>query len=357
MRYDIAIIGAGPAGAALASFLPKQYRILLLDRRDLLDGENQKGKCCGGLLAPDAQKMLGEMGLAVPKDVMVDPQMFLVRTIDFDNYLESYYQRFYFNMSRLKFDEWIVSSIPNNVDLALGCRFTSLIESRDGYEIAFLHNNKIFTQTVKLVIGADGAWSKVRQQVYGDNDPLKKYIAIQEWFETDKPIPYYGAVFDSEITDFYSWTIPKDGKLIIGSALSPDKDANKKFEILKSKLKEYGLVFGNCIHREGAYLIRPRRKDIITGDDHAALVGEAGGFISPSSAEGISFALKSAHALAMSLNDGIEDFQKRYRKNIKPILNSITFKQMKSPGMYNKTIRGMVIKSRILSSNRLFNQD
>lgn len=357
MHYDIAIIGAGPAGAALASFLPKQYRILLLDRRDLLDGENQKGKCCGGLLAPDAQKMLGEMGLAVPKDVMVDPQMFLVRTIDFDNYLESYYQRFYFNMSRLRFDEWIVSSIPNNVDLALGCRFTSLIESRDGYEIAFLHQNKIFTQRVKLIIGADGAWSKVRQQVYGENDTLKKYIAIQEWFETDKPIPYYGAIFDSEITDFYSWTIPKEGKLIIGSALTPDKDANKKFEILKNKLKEYGLVFGNCIHREGAYLVRPRRKDIITGNDHAALVGEAGGFISPSSAEGISYALKSAHALAMSLNDGIGDFQKRYRKNIRPILNSITFKQMKSPGMYNKTIRGMVIKSGILSSNRLFNQD
>ena len=42
MNYDIAIIGAGPAGAALASFLPKQYRILLLDRRDLIDGENRR---------------------------------------------------------------------------------------------------------------------------------------------------------------------------------------------------------------------------------------------------------------------------------------------------------------------------
>lgn len=357
MHYDIAIIGAGPAGAALASFLPKQYRILLLDRRDLIDGENQKAKCCGGLLAPDAQKMLGKMGLAVPKEVLVDPQMFLVRTIDFDNYLESYYQRFYFNMDRLRFDEWLVSSIPDNVDLALGCRFTSLVESRDGYELAFLHDNKIYTERVKLIIGADGAWSKVRQQIYGENDTLKKYITIQEWFETDKTIPYYGAVFDSEITDFYSWTIPKEGQLIIGSALAPEKEANKKFEILKGKLKEYGLIFGNCIHREGAYLIRPRRKDIITGNDHAALVGEAGGFISPSSAEGISFAMKSAHALAMSLKDGIENFQKRYRKNLRPILNSITFKQMKSPGMYNKTIRGMVIKSGILSSKRLFNQD
>ena len=357
MNYDIAIIGAGPAGAALASFLPKQYRILLLDRRDLIDGENRKAKCCGGLLAPDAQKMLGKMGLAVPKKVLVDPQMFLVRTIDFDNYLESYYQRFYFNMDRLMFDEWLLSIVPDNVDLALGCRFTSLIESSDGYELAFLYNNKIYTERVKLIVGADGAWSKVRQQIYDDNDTLKKYISIQEWFETDKNMPYYGAIFDSEITDFYSWTIPKEGQLIIGSALSPDKDANRKFELLKDRLKEYGLVFSNCIKREGAYLIRPRRKDIITGNDHAALVGEAGGFISPSSAEGISYAIKSAYALAMSLNDGIGDFQKRYRKNLKPVLNSITFKKMKSPGMYDKILRGMVIKSGILSSKRLFTPD
>lgn len=81
--------------------------------------------------------MLGKMGLAVPKKVLVDPQMFLVRTIDFDNYLESYYQRFYFNMDRLMFDEWLLSIVPDNVDLALGCRFTSLIESSDGYELAF----------------------------------------------------------------------------------------------------------------------------------------------------------------------------------------------------------------------------
>ncbi|MGI6124353.1 MAG: FAD-binding protein [Acetivibrionales bacterium] len=357
MQYDIAIIGAGPAGVALASFLSKQYRILLLDRRDLIDGENQKAKCCGGLLAPDAQKMLGRMGLAVPKSVLVDPQIFLVRTIDFDNYLETFYQRYYFNMSRFSFDEWLVSSIPDNVDLALGCRFTSLVECKDGYELAFLYKNKIYTERVKLIIGADGAWSKVRDQIYGENNNLKKYIAIQEWFETDKNLPYYGAIFDSSITDFYSWTIPKEGKLIIGSALAPQKEANKKFENLKSKLREYGIVFGNCIKREGAYLIRPTRKDIVTGNDHAALVGEAGGFISPSSAEGISFALKSAYALAMSLNEGIGDFQKRYRKNLRPVLRSITFKELKSPGMYNKTIRGMVMKSGILSCKRLFNQD
>ena len=66
MSYDIAIIGGGPAGANLARLLDRNYKVLLLDRRDLVDGEDEKRtKCCGGLLAPDAQQMLGRMGLAV----------------------------------------------------------------------------------------------------------------------------------------------------------------------------------------------------------------------------------------------------------------------------------------------------
>lgn len=356
MAYDIAIIGAGPAGTTLARLLPRYYRILLLDRRDLIDGKNEKSKCCGGLLAPDAQQMLGKIGLALPAKVLVDPQIFLVRTIDFDNYLERFYQRFYFNLDRQRFDEWLLSNVPDNVDLALGCRFTSLSETREGYEIAFMYNNRIFTVKVKLLVGADGAWSAVRRQLFDEKDTLRKYIAIQEWFETDKTIPYYGAVFDNNVTDYYSWTISKDQKLVIGSALDPDKNARSKFELLKSNLKEFGLRFGNCIKREGSYIVRPGKKDIITGNNNAALIGEAGGFISPSSAEGISFALKSAYHLAKSLEPGIEGFHKRYRKNLAPLIRTISLKRLKIPAMYNSFLRAAVMKSGILSSNTLYEE-
>jgi len=57
--YDIVIIGAGPAGSNFARLISDKYKVLLVDKRDMGNGnpKNKKGKCCGGLLAPDAQKM------------------------------------------------------------------------------------------------------------------------------------------------------------------------------------------------------------------------------------------------------------------------------------------------------------
>ncbi len=72
--YDIVIVGAGPAGANLARLIGEKYKVLLLDKRDLENNnpERRMHKCCGGLLAPDAQKMIAKLGLGIPKDVLVD---------------------------------------------------------------------------------------------------------------------------------------------------------------------------------------------------------------------------------------------------------------------------------------------
>lgn len=351
MDYDIVIIGAGPAGATLARLLDKKFKIMLVDKRNLVDSNDTRSKCCGGLLAPDAQQMLGRMGLAVPKGILVDPQLFLVRTIDFDNSLERYYQRFYFNMSRQRFDEWLVSLIPGHVDLAMNWRFVSLEKEDHGLEITLMHRGKTHRVNTKVVVGADGALSGVRKQLFAERDSLKRYTAIQEWLETDVDVPHYGAIFDSSITDFYSWTICKEGKLLIGSALAPADNPNKRFELLKNKLKEYGIHFGNSLQREAAPILRPRTGDIMTGNEYAALIGEAGGFISPSSAEGFSFAFKSAHALASSINEGIDGFQQRYRQRVRSLMGSIAIKRAKNIVMYNKTLRGLVMRTGILSSN------
>lgn len=146
--------------------------------------------------------MIAKLGLGLPKDILVDPQLFAVRTIDLNNNLERLYQRFYFNMDREKFDRWLVSIIPSSIDKRFNSIFKSFVHIPGGYEIR--------------------------------------------------------------------------------------------------------------------YIYRPRRvSQLFAGRDNIALIGEAAGAISPSSAEGFSYAFKSALYLAESLEEGIEGFLKRYSHRAK----------------------------------------
>lgn len=356
MGYDIVIVGAGPAGCTLARLLDRKYKVLLMDKRDL-EREDYPGisKCCGGLLAPDAQKMLGRMGMPVPVGLLVDPQLFLVRTIDFDNNLERYYQRFYFNMDRLAFDQWLVSNVPDNVDLALGCSFKSCSRTGDGISFSFSFQGKLYSDRTHIIIGADGAHSMVKRSLFEEKKSPEEYIAIQEWFETQNQIPHYSAIFDKTITDFYSWTITKGKILIIGSALKKDNLALDRFKMLKMRLRDNGLVYGKKIKREGSLILRPKKMStIFTGDDNCALAGESAGFISPSSAEGISYALKSAYYLSAALNDGMEGFQQRYKKMISGMKWNIFGKSLKCPAMYNPILRGLILKTGIKAAKVFF---
>ena len=350
--YDIVIVGSGPAGSSLARLIGNKYKVLLLDKRDL-DNENSKNninKCCGGLLAPDAQKMIAKLGLGIPKDILVEPQLFAVRTIDLTNNLERLYQRFYLNMDRDKFDKWLVSLLPAEVDKKFNALFKDFVKIPNGYEIRYIYKGQEKTVKTRVIIGADGAFSRVRNFISKDINTPEKYISIQEWFECPYDIPYYTAIFDEEISDFYSWIIPKDGYLILGSALKPKENTREKYDKLKSKLTQIGYNFDNKIKTEGAYIYRPKKvSQFYVGRDDIALVGEAAGAISPSSAEGISYALKSSLYLAKSLDDGIDGFLDRYRHNVKDIKLNLIVKNLKSPAMYNPFLRKLAMKSGLQS--------
>lgn len=190
--YDIAVIGAGPAGSDLARMIGKKYKVLLIDKRQLaaLPENSSVIKCCGGLLAPDAQKITARLGLALPQGVITGPQIFAVRTLDFDNGLERFYQRFYINLDREKFDRWLVSLIPSLVDMRWGCHFKSFEKEGDRFKIYFSRDGRTDFAYARMLIGADGAGSPVRRQALPDHPLPKSYIAIQEWFTTREALPH-----------------------------------------------------------------------------------------------------------------------------------------------------------------------
>jgi geranylgeranyl diphosphate/geranylgeranyl-bacteriochlorophyllide a reductase len=349
--YDIIIAGGGPSGASLARLISNKYKVLLLEKRNFSGNTFTAGKCCGGLIAPDAQLMLARFGLGIPKSVLLSPQLFAVRTIDFDNSLERYYQRHYINIDREEFDKWLISIVNKNMDVIENCIFKSFEYCDEGVKVNYSLKGKDYTEKSRIFVGADGAFSKVRRQGFSNYPSPKLYISIQEWFETTCNMNYYGAIFDSEITDYYSWTIPKENRFILGAALISDKNAVKKFSLLKDKMQKLGFNLSNVVERSGAYLLRPTGiKQLCSGNKKVFLTGEAADFISPSSGEGISYAFRSSLALAKALDNGIDDDTiNTYNLNLKSLKRNIFLKNLKCPAMYNKHIRKYIMKSGLMS--------
>jgi flavin-dependent dehydrogenase len=348
-KYDIIIVGAGPAGANLARLLnAEKYNTLLID------GSYGHKKVCGGLISPDAQDILARYDICLPKDILVSPQLFSVRTIDLSNNLVRHYRRSYLNADREKLDEFFKSLIPRNIDRISG-RCKSVKKNKNEYEIELV-SGEIFT--CRYIVGADGASSNVRLSLFRQK-PLKKYVAIQQWFSAGKTNPYYSCIFDNETSSGCSWIFFKDGMLIFGGAFDP-QNCRDAFEKQKSKLVERGFVdkiaFQSPQKTEACLVSRPYiSKGIFRGRNGAFLVGEAAGFISPSSFEGISYALYSGEALADALNrhsiDEISKIHRYYKSKTLKLEKKICILCLKRPFMYNKALRRLVMRSGITSIN------
>lgn len=161
----------------------------------LIDGQNeQHKKPCGGLLAPDSQKALAHFDLTLPKEVLVDPQIFTVQTIDLCSRQVRYYQRYYLNMDRYAFDRWLLSLVPSQAEILPG-RCTAVARREDSFSLTVRTDGKERHFTARRVVGADGASSLVRRTFY--REPKTRYTAIQQWFPAgENRAPFYSCIFD-----------------------------------------------------------------------------------------------------------------------------------------------------------------
>lgn len=341
--YDVTIVGAGPAGSTLARLLGQSgIRVLLLD-----GSTPGKSKPCGGLLAPDAQKALACFDLTLPKSILVDPQIFSVKTIDLEKDMVRYYSRFYVNMDREKFDRWLVSLVPEGVEVIRG-RCTALERNGEGFLVSYAENSGAKQVQSRLVVGADGANSIVRRSFFPSD--IMYYVSIQQWFKAEEGSnPFYSCIFDPVTSESCSWSIHKDGSFIYGGSFAP-KNCRAMFEKQKARIEgKYGMHFGTPLKTEACKVYRPRRmRDFQTGHDGIFLVGEAAGLISPSSFEGISSAILSATALAESLVKG-GDVAASYRRRTLKLRLKMRLKCFKRLFMYVPALRRAVMTSGLMS--------
>ena len=341
--YDIAIIGLGPAGSTLARFLDSSLKVVAIDRKRLDGSQGGFQKPCGGLLSTGAQKVLAETGLNLPSSILVDPQIFAVKTMDLISGLTRCYQRCYLNMDRHKFDLWLASLISPSVEVIDRADCRQVVNHGSHYEIVLSQGGHQRTITARRVVGADGSNSILRRTFIPT--PIRRYICIQEYY-AGQPHEPYGCFFDERLTDCYGWVNNKSGHQILGLAL-PFDYPRARYETAKERLGSFGYQFcGTPSQVEAALVSRPTSlRQITAGRHNMFLIGEAAGLVSPSSLEGISYALGSALRLSRVLNHDPAEPLKRYSRSLWPLRLKIISRMAKNPFMYQPRLRRMVMLS------------
>ena len=344
-HFDVAIIGLGPAGSALARQLAGKMRVIALDKKRQCGSEGFT-KPCGGLLAPDAQRAFIRDGITLPVKVIANPQIFSVKTVDVAAGLTRNYPRSYININRHAFDLWMKSLIPDVVTVHHDTLCRKVWREDDEWHISFQADGLEQHITARYLVGADGANSLMRRHLYPEHQ-IRKYVAIQQWFVEAHAVPFYACIFDNTVTDCYSWSISKDGYFIFGGAY-PMKDGQARFEALKAKMTDFAFHFGEPVKSEKCTVLFPSRwGDFVCGKENAFLIGEAAGFISASSLEGISYALDSAELLSQVLQGQREDANRAYTRSTFSLRLKLLGKIIKARILTQPRLRKAIMRSRI----------
>lgn len=148
---------------------------------------------------------------------------------------------------------------------------------------------------VDAMIGADGANSRVAKSIEAED--YEYAIAFQERNKIpDEKMRYYEILAKTYVGDdvspnFYGWVFPKCDHVAVGTGTVTHKEDIKKFQTT-TRQRAQDMILGGRIIRIEAHPIpeRPRPRRI---SNRVAFVGNAAGYVTKCSAEGIYFATKS----------------------------------------------------------------
>ncbi len=321
VKYDVLVVGAGPAGSAAAIKCAENGLSTLLIEK----GELGRHKPCAGMLPPVATYTLDDLGLSLPDSVLSEPHELKVFYVPPSGRRNGGELRNYhlFNLDRDLFDRWLVEkAVEKGVNLQTNTTLLNL-EQSSRLEAAVKTEGSIRGVKADYVIGADGVHSKVRRCLDAHTQDL--LTVIQEyWCGEGEFEDCFYTILNEEITPTYGYVLEKKGKLLIGTAAEDPRQSAQSLEALKVWLKkEFNFKPNKLVKREVGFL--PYGKCFI-GCGKIMLVGDAAGLCNRFSGEGIRFALESGLAAAESIceaeRSGIEAF-KAYMQRIQPLIDLV----------------------------------
>jgi geranylgeranyl reductase len=301
--YDVVVVGGGPSGATAAEDLVRSgHSVALLDREGRI-------KPCGGAIPPRLMQDfdIGDDQLLAKVNTarMISPTG---RHVDIP--IEN---GFVGMVDRKDFDPFLRARA-----IAAGATYFTgtfvKIERPNGTPVVFFRD-KATQEThelpCKLVIGADGAKSRVGLAEVKDADKVPLVFAYHEIIKAPAKTDIYDPVrcdviYDGAISpDFYGWVFPHGDSASVGMG-SELSSVNLKQATADLRAAS-GLAECETLRKEGAPIPLKPLDRWDNGQD-VVLAGDAAGVVAPSSGEGIYYAMVggrvAATACAATLSSG-----------------------------------------------------
>ncbi|MCX9084444.1 MAG: NAD(P)/FAD-dependent oxidoreductase [Candidatus Methanoperedens sp.] len=312
MKYDVIVVGAGPAGAMAAKYAAiNGARTLLIEEHASIGSPVQ----CTGLVSTKAllecECSEGNFILSKIRGAFVyspSGEEVCVRGKDIKAYV----------IDRKIFDRTLVeSAVDKGVNVLMRTRFIGM----DAGKISVISNGEKKEIEGNVIIGADGI-----QSVVGRAAALPKCKKFLSGIQFEAPYipkdPEYVEIFTgNEIAPgFFGWAVPFSGMARIGLAKDPGLPAIKYLEkLLKHPIVASRYRGGRTEHVVGGIPLGPPQK---TATDRVLLVGDAAGQVKPTSGGGVymgAVCAKIAGEVAAKTSrkeGGLSEYEKKWRNAV-----------------------------------------
>jgi geranylgeranyl reductase family protein len=331
-RFDVAVVGSGPAGSVAALVLARAgARVALVDKAAF-----PRDKACGDVVGPRGVALLRDLGLEPALDTARVGDMVVVgpsgRRVLLPCFEGTDYPGHGIAVPRHGFDAWLTGKALDAGAGAVAGRVEHLGQGRGGadgpgaVDVALDDGRRL---RADVVVGADGATSRVADAA-GLVDPRRVLwgFAVRVYLEEPVDLPHI-VLWEREhrrVFPGYGWLFPGPGGRAnagLGIGTMSDRRAGagavRLLPEFLEHLRRLGLVHdpgdGSGPGRLGGWL-----KMGLVGTTPAAgpvlLTGDAAGLVNPLQGEGIAHAMTSGRLAAEAVLAGPASAAARYRRGI-----------------------------------------